>query len=189
MRNLLVDRLNRPTDGGIPDLEVTYDKSYGIEILRVRTRNTACCTGEIKARSHSGVEWNDKQRLYLTEVWELDRLSKTEDQRHLHLRFSRYKIQKDPGMPLMWYEASLKSDIFTAAFAQNAKLELGEEAEWTPAALLDSGIVEQLIRKAATMVKKMDGVGYWNDNQQDELLYSGITNPEAKPGEYVSKFW
>jgi hypothetical protein len=89
----------------------------------------------------------------------------------------------------MWYEASLKSDTITTAFQQNRELELGNEVKWTAKDLVKSGAVDELVRKAANMVKKMDGVGYFNDNQESELMRQYMPLPEPKKGKYLEKFW
>ncbi|KAI8956179.1 hypothetical protein F4801DRAFT_586281 [Xylaria longipes] len=163
-----------PKNDRIPELEVSYDKTYDIEVLAVRTRNRACCISETITKSTSSTQADprkDVQRLYISEVWEMDRLSKIENEQRIRLRFARYKSNNErSGMPLVWYEAVLKSDTLSGAFEQNENLELGNEVDWTSEDLLKSGAVEALIRKAADMVKNMDGVGYWNDNHQTDLL-------------------
>ncbi|KAI0402048.1 hypothetical protein F4802DRAFT_618208 [Xylaria palmicola] len=166
----------RATDDRIPELEVRYHKDYDVEILALRTRNIACCTSEtpsINMSSNQASSRNDILRLYISEVWEMNRLSIVETEQEIQLKFARYKdLNEGSAMPLMWYEATLKSDIFSTAFKQNKGLELGDEAEWKSEELLKSGAVEALVQKAADMVKRMDGVGYWNDNHQEELLHN-----------------
>ncbi|RYC60086.1 hypothetical protein CHU98_g6115 [Xylaria longipes] len=180
-----------PKNDRIPELEVSYDKTYDIEVLAVRTRNRACCISETITKSTSSTQADprkDVQRLYISEVWEMDRLSKIENEQRIRLRFARYKSNNErSGMPLVWYEAVLKSDTLSGAFEQNENLELGNEVDWTSEDLLKSGAVEALIRKAADMVKNMDGVGYWNDNHQTDLL-RGV-GKHAKGQEVVDKFW
>ncbi|KAI0447037.1 hypothetical protein F4803DRAFT_500788 [Xylaria telfairii] len=179
-----------PKNDRIPELEVSYDKNYNIEILAVRTRNTACCINETstaKTCSPKTEAQKDAQKLYLSEVWEMDRLNKTECEQSIRIKFARYKSNNErSGMALVWYEAVLKSDTISRAFKQNENLELGDEVEWTSKDLLNSGSVEALIRKAADMVKNMDGVGYWNDNHQTDLL-RGVRKPARSQD--VDKFW
>ncbi|KAI0106226.1 hypothetical protein GGR51DRAFT_571531 [Nemania sp. FL0031] len=181
-----------PKNDGLPELEVSYDKNYDIEILAVRTRNTACCTSHVSIKTTNPTQsalHKDVQRLYITEVLEMDRLNKVECGQHIQLKFARYKNNDEcPGVPLKWYEVSLRSATFSEAFQQNEKLELGDETKWTPE-LHKSGAVEELVRKAAQVVKNMDGIGYWNDNHQDELLRS--VAPVARPAgdQGITKFW
>ncbi|KAI1821926.1 hypothetical protein F4861DRAFT_532587 [Xylaria intraflava] len=164
----------RSMSGGLPELEVSYDTSHNVEILAVRTRNEACCVGRARTENISSTQTESNrnvQKLYINEIWEMDRLSKTVHEHRIKAKFARFKSPKDHlGVPLVWYEFSLKSDALSEAFRQNEKLELGDEASWTAEELLKSRPVDDLVRKAASMVKKMDGVGYWNDNQQKDLL-------------------
>ncbi|KAI0537972.1 hypothetical protein GGR58DRAFT_526756 [Xylaria digitata] len=179
-----------PKNDGIPELEVSYDKSYEVEVLVVRMRNTACCNSEVSTQNtlstHSSPH-TDVQRLYISEVWEMDLLSKGDIQQRIQLKLARSKNAESLNKPLCWYEANLKSDTFSNAFKQNEWLEFGDEVGWKSEELLESGAVEKLIRKAADMVKNMDGVGFWNDNHQTELQRRAA--PVAKPGQNITKFW
>ncbi|TGJ87642.1 hypothetical protein E0Z10_g1109 [Xylaria hypoxylon] len=181
-----------PKNDGIPELEVSYDKNYDVEVLAVRTRNTACCNSEVSIKNthrNQGSSHADVQRLYISEVWEMGLLSKGELEQRIQLKFARYKNNERSGMPLLWYEAILKSDTFSTAFEQNGKLELGNEVRWTPEELLKSGAVEELIRKAANVVKNMDGVGFWSDNLQTELQRRIVPAVKPAKGQYTAKFW
>ncbi|KAI1170260.1 hypothetical protein F4777DRAFT_595347 [Nemania sp. FL0916] len=183
----------KPTNDGIPELKVSYDRSYNIEVIVVRTRNTACCTRQEKNKDASSAQSGPvlhTQRLYISEIWEMARLSIVASERRMQLSFARYTGSAEGlGFPLVWYEAVLKPDTISTAFQQNEKLELGEEAKWTPEELLETGALEALVQTAGNMVKQMDGVGYWNDNHQDELLRDAV--PVVKPGRdgYVEKYW
>ncbi|KAI0419176.1 hypothetical protein F5X98DRAFT_385034 [Xylaria grammica] len=180
-----------PQNDGIPELDVSYDKGYDVEILAVRTRNTACCTSEISSiithPTHS-TPHTDVQRLYISEVWEMALRAKSDIEQRTQLKFARYKNNERPGMPLLWYEAVLKSDTFSMAFEQNEKLEFGEEVRWTTEELVKTGAVWELIRTAAFMVKKMDGVGFWNDNHQAELQHRVISSRPAVR-QNTPRFW
>ncbi|KAI1108856.1 hypothetical protein F5Y14DRAFT_434400 [Nemania sp. NC0429] len=116
-------------------------------------------------------------------------MSKVVSEQHIQLKFARYKNPKYPGMPLVWYEAALRSDTFSAAFQQNEKLEVGGMTEWRGVELMKSGAVEELVRKAAEMVKNMDGVGFWNDNGQAELLRAVAPARKVAKGQTTDKFW
>ncbi|KAI0867362.1 hypothetical protein GGS24DRAFT_515743 [Hypoxylon argillaceum] len=182
-----------PNNDRIPELEVSYSMSYDIEVLAVRTRNTACCTSKVSVKNTCSTQCSpqeDTQRLYISEVWEMDRLRKVENKQHVQLKFARYKRNDEhPGMPLVWYETTLKSDTFSAAFKQNEELELGNEVKWTPEELLKRGVVEGLVRKAANMVKNMDGVGYWNDNHQQEVLRRVMPTWKPLGSQNTDKYW
>ncbi|KAI0553314.1 hypothetical protein F4679DRAFT_571062 [Xylaria curta] len=180
-----------PRNDRIPELEVSYDKSYGIEVLAVRTRNKACCVSEMSTKNTCSPQTDlrtDVQRLYISELWEMDRLNKIENEHRIRLKFACYKRNNErSGMPPVWYEAILKSDTLSKAFEQNETLELGNEVEWVSEDLLKSGSVEALIQKAADMVRNMDGVGYWNDNHQTDLLRSA--GKPSRGQDVVDKFW
>ncbi|KAJ2998092.1 hypothetical protein NUW58_g436 [Xylaria curta] len=181
-----------PGNDRIPELEVSYDESYGIDVQAVRVRNIACCIGEASIASTFSTTTRprkDVQRLYISEVCEMDRLSISVDVQRIRLHFARYKRDDErSGMPLVWYEAALQSDTLSTAFKQNEKLELGNEVEWVSEELLKSGVVEALIQKAADMIKNMDGVGYWNDNHQKEVLRKVLPVTKLAKGEDAKVF-
>jgi len=176
-----------------PELEVSCDMSYSVEILAVRTRNTASCTSKkvtVNTPTVKTESLEDFQTLDITEVWEMDRISKQFDGQFMRLKFARYKTQLvQSSDPALWYEVSLRSDQISTALEQNRKLEVGEEANWEANALVDCGAVDKLINKAAQVVKKLDGVGYWNDNQQEGLLQKVAPAPKSKVGQDLDKFW
>ncbi|KAI1347563.1 hypothetical protein F5Y01DRAFT_329574 [Xylaria sp. FL0043] len=176
----------------LPELEVSFNKSHNVEILVVRTRNKACCIKEVWPTNTWPTQISPKkdvQQLYISEVWEMGLLNSSEIEGRIQFNFTRCKDNEGTDFPLVWYEASLKSDTFSNAFEQNKKLEFGDEVMWTTEELLKSGAVEELVRKAAKMVENMDGVGFWNDNHQNELLRR--VAPVGKPikGQYPQKFW
>ncbi|KAI0860709.1 hypothetical protein F4860DRAFT_503813 [Xylaria cubensis] len=180
-----------PKNDRIPELEVSYDKSYGIKVLAVRTRNKACCVSETSTKNTCSPQTDprtDVQRLYISELWEMDRLDIKENEQRIWLKFACYRRNNErSGMPPTWYEAFLKSDTLSKAFEQNETLELGDEVEWMSEELLKSGAVEALIQKAADMVRNMDGVGYWNDNHQTDLLRTA--GKPSRGQDVVDKFW
>ena len=116
-------------------------------------------------------------------------LSKGQVEQCIQLKFARYKDNEHTDIPLSWYEASLKSDTFCTAFKENERLEFGDEVKWKLKDLIQKGAVEQLIKKAAGMVKKMDGVGFWNENHQEDLISRIGAGAKAKKGETMEKFW
>ncbi|KAI1430331.1 hypothetical protein F5Y12DRAFT_709344 [Xylaria sp. FL1777] len=181
-----------PNDDRLPELEVSYNKSYNVEVLAVRTRNKACCISEVSTSNTCSTQTGphrDVQQLHIDEIWEMGLLSIGEIEQRIQLKFARYKDNERPDIPLVWYEAFLKSDTFSTAFEQNEKLEFGSEVKWESEGLLKSGAVEGLVRKAATMIKNMDGVGYWNDNHQEELLRRIAPVEKSTKGRALAKFW
>ncbi|KAI1306951.1 hypothetical protein F5Y03DRAFT_405849 [Xylaria venustula] len=175
----------------LPELEVSYNKSYNVEILMVRIRNQACCIHETSTKSTCSVpadSCKDVQQLYISEVCEMGQLSISEVEQRLHLKFARYKDDERLMSPSVWYEAVLKSDTFSKALKQNEKLEFGDEVTWKYEDLLETGYVEELIRKAAKMVTNMDGVGFWNDNHQVEL-HGLVAVGKPKKNQDPVKFW
>ncbi|KAI0815843.1 hypothetical protein GGR55DRAFT_686573 [Xylaria sp. FL0064] len=176
----------------LPELEVSFNKSHNVEILVVRTRNKACCIKEVWPTNTWPTQISpnkDVQQLYISEVWEMGLLSSSEIEGRIQFNFTRCKDNEGNDFPLVWYEVSLKSDTFSNAFEQNKKLEFGDEVTWTTEELLKTRAVEELVRKAAKIVENMDGVGFWNDNHQNELLRR--VAPVGKPmkGQYPQKFW
>jgi hypothetical protein len=127
--------------------------------------------------------------MYITEVWEMDRLSKIENEQGTQLKFARHiSRHQQPSMPPMWYEVCLKSDMISAALEENTELELGDEVSWTAQELLECGAIDRLVQKAADVVKGLDGVGYWNDNHQQEVLRSAAPVPKPAKGQFLEKF-
>ncbi|GAP82526.1 hypothetical protein SAMD00023353_0100730 [Rosellinia necatrix] len=191
--DLLLSLQVKPIGDRLPEIQISYDQNYSIEILVVRIRNIACCTSETNSTKDISTQpalRKDIQKMYISEVWEMDLINKVDDKRNTQLTFARNKGNSEySDIPLVWYEVSLKSDILSTAFEENAKLELGNEVKWTTEDLLKSGAIEELIRKAAYMVKNMDGVGYWNDNRQKELLHGIVQAKGPKKGQYVETYW
>lgn len=171
---------------------MSYNKSYNVEVLAVRTRNIACCIDDVIIKNtclSQASPHKDIQRLYISEVWEMSLRSGCEIEQRIQLKFARYKDNERPEIPLVWYEAVLKSDTFSTAFEQNEKLELGNEVMWTSEELLTSGAAEELVRKAANMIKNMDGVGFWNDNHQKDLLRRIVPAGKSMKSQNMAKFW
>ncbi|KAJ3577508.1 hypothetical protein NPX13_g3057 [Xylaria arbuscula] len=191
--NELVDSLQvTSTKDRLPELDVSYNKSHNVEILAVRTRNQACCISEVDIEATSSTPkkpLKDTQRLYISEVWEMNLLSNSESEQSIQLKLAGYKDNEHTGAPFCWYEASLKSHTVCTAFEQNEELEFGNEVKWASKDLIQSRAIEQLIKKAAAMIKNMDGVGFWNDNHQDVLLSRVGAGAKAKKGEDIDKYW
>lgn len=70
-----------------------------------------------------------------------------------------------------WFEANITSRKAEQILKENQGLGFAEEATWTPEVLQESGAIDDLIVSAAQTVKHMDGVGFWVNNQQDDMRY------------------
>ena len=81
-----------------------------------------------------------------------------------------------------WYEISVSSARADELFEQNKWLELGEEASWTTESLSTANVAQAMYLPACEMIKKMDGVGYWNENGTDvDKAMSTITASSTRP--------
>jgi hypothetical protein len=103
---------------------------------------------------------------------------------------SEYTTKSIPGYPHSWYEVGVMSTAAEAAFMGNETLEFGEESSWTEEGLQNAGVFSAICLPACEMVKKMDGVGYYNDNgvqvasaQQLEIVNSSCEATERNNGE------
>lgn len=105
---------------------------------------------------------NGKTLLNIIEVHDL--YFDKHDMRNLYSVYTPETIANREHQP-MWYEISLSSTVANKAFQENVNLEFGEESEWTEQALLDQEkFLQDLYLPANCMVKKMDGMGFYNDN-------------------------
>jgi hypothetical protein len=84
-----------------------------------------------------------------------------------------------------WFEVSISSAQLDNLLEQNENLELGEEAMWNPEGLSKLDLAKSIYLPACEMLKKMDGIGQYNNNGVD--VSSPTTNQiTAKPKE---EFW
>lgn len=83
-----------------------------------------------------------------------------------------------------WHQASISSVEADAKFEENKTLELGDLPSWTPESL--AGAAPAIYLPACKMLKGMDGVGYWNDNNVDPNAPVGYveTDPDAQRPTY-----
>lgn len=87
------------------------------------------------------------------------------------VHFSQRPEFKERGELGAWYEVSLQSKKVNEALQQNRDLELGEVVDWSPKELQEAGAFDELVRSAIEVVKHIDGVGYWGDNEQDTMIH------------------
>jgi hypothetical protein len=85
----------------------------------------------------------------------------------------------DGSFPL-WFEASITSTTADRAFAENRDLGFADEASWTPDSLKSAGVFDDLVKSATDVVKQMDGVAYWCDNQQDSTRHGEPPRSKAE---------
>lgn len=91
----------------------------------------------------------------------------------------------------LWHEISITSAEADKAFKENEKLEYGEEVRWSVKGMEERGVPDALMRAATSMVRQMDGVGWYNDNGQrtasmkdDDQTTSSVNETLAKPSKY-----
>lgn len=70
-------------------------------------------------------------------------------------------------------------------FKQN--LVLGEEPSWTPEKLSEVNAAQSMYLPACEMLKQMDGVGFYNDNEVDVKAAERQEPSEPESGPYF--FW
>lgn len=63
-----------------------------------------------------------------------------------------------------WFVVSIESSAANKYLEQNEKLELGEEAGWTPETMASAEVTKDLYLPACAMLTSMDRVGYHNSN-------------------------
>jgi hypothetical protein len=84
-----------------------------------------------------------------------------------------------------WFTASIESVRGKEILAQNADLELGDEAGWTPETFAKADILGDLYIPACQMLKQIDGVGYHNNNGVQRTF----RQPKTEPKEPEYRFW
>lgn len=86
----------------------------------------------------------------------------------------------------LWHEVSISSVDANKVFEQNKKLELGDEAGWTTEYLSKVHALEAMLLPACEMLKRMDGVGYYNDNG---VNHSRRARQLQSEGQSQDNFW
>jgi hypothetical protein len=82
-----------------------------------------------------------------------------------------------------WHEVSVSSAQAMEIFEQNLQLELGEEASWN---LSEVKAAEAIYLPSLEMLRKMDGVGWWNDNGVD---VKKVPPPPPRQAQQPYIFW
>jgi hypothetical protein len=120
----------------------------------------------IRVRRHSQYKsYDSKTLLNVTEVHNLDFNWEEGENGTIFFVTSSEKPNS------VWYEINLESVEAKVAFKDNLNLELAEETEWTAELLLHNGVVvNDICVPANYIITKMDGVGFYNDNETKPLL-------------------
>ncbi len=193
---MLIGCLHSPQKSGIPRLEFAIKTGYLVEIGIVRVRNVATCVRKKTSAFSSAVnEESGSSVLKISEVH--DMVTFTIDRGDETTYISEpFKGNLDKGELATWFEISMESKAVTSAFRENENIELGDEPTWSPEELRDAGAFETLTRAAIDTVKRIDGVGYWSNNNQDSMIH-GRPPGDAReanqgyrsPGAYKEVYW
>lgn len=84
------------------------------------------------------------------------------------------------GMFPLWYEACLQSSKINDAFDENRQLGFADEASWSAEKFRTENLFRELVNSATYLTKRMDGVGYWVDNNQGAKAYGKPPANEAE---------
>lgn len=110
-------------------------------------------------------------KLHITQVHCMKKKTIKKDDVVWRLSASPDLARPDAGCFPTWFEAYITSNKIDKALAQNHKLKFAEEASWTPESLQGSGAIGDLLKSATNTVQQMDGVGFYVNNQQDDMRY------------------
>lgn len=100
-----------------------------------------------------------------------------------HIKVEPSENDDTKGLANVWYEASISSVRLEKVFEENAKMEFGEEVQWTEAQLKEEGAFKSLYRPAIGMVEAMDQVGSGNNNGRNPFDESILSGAESKIGQ------
>ncbi|KAI0889279.1 uncharacterized protein GGS22DRAFT_196882 [Annulohypoxylon maeteangense] len=150
-----------PQKSGVPIVEITAKRDYQVDMLAFRTRNIASYT---KFNGASDV-------MEICEVHDMDPSDITEGDSKVTVQLEQRDVYQQLGQLGTWYEVSMQSKTVNKALQQNRNLEFGEEVDWSPKKLQETGAFDELIRSTIEVVKNIDGVGYWGDNNQDTVIH------------------
>jgi hypothetical protein len=87
-----------------------------------------------------------------------------------------------------WFEVSISSAQLDSILEQNEKLDLGEEAKWTPEELSELDIAKSIYLPALQMLKQMDGVGQYNHNGID-IRNTGAISQVSRKAKEIDPWW
>jgi hypothetical protein len=97
------------------------------------------------------------------------------------------KPSEKPGL-VHWFEVSIFSAELDVILKENEKLDLGDEARWTPEEISELGIAKSIYLPALEMLKKMDGIGQYNHNGLD--IRSGLSTTVSQVTQkHEDQYW
>ena len=139
-------------------------------------------------RVHRTCRYNSKDAKSILKISELQSLDI--DKKFVPKELSTYfklspaPLDRQPCEKLglgRWFEVSISSAQLNSILEQNEHLELGEEARWTPEGLSKLGYSNPIYLPALDMLKKMDGIGQYNNNGVD------VKKPDEKASQVTQK--
>ncbi|XXG98908.1 hypothetical protein Hte_005239 [Hypoxylon texense] len=157
-----------PQTSGVPNLELVLKKAYQVVICITRTVNIASYQ-----RNEAP---SDPSLLHIREVHDMS-TDATESNDEVSITLSPYPAATELGQLPKWYEVSMQSKIINIALNKNRDLAFGDKVGWSADQLLKGKGFDLLVRSAAQMVRKIDGVGFGGDNHQDTGIHPG---PDVK---------
>ncbi|KAK8083491.1 hypothetical protein PG996_002272 [Apiospora saccharicola] len=127
-------------------------------------------------------DWHAVCELEITQVGDMRHVVETVKGKVNYLIATEGDPRPDLGIFPVFYEACIKSTVAQRAFAENKTLEFAEEVEWTGKDLKAADVFKDLVTSATDLVKQMDAVGYWCDNQQKGMVHGKppVSTAEAR---------
>ncbi|KAK7969291.1 hypothetical protein PG988_008364 [Apiospora saccharicola] len=168
----LVDSLTVKINGtGVPELSFINHGDWHAVVRTVRIRRTAV---------YSSTKYQCE--LEITQVGDMRHVVETVKGKVNYLIATEGDPRPDLGIFPVFYEACIKSTVAQRAFAENKTLEFAEEVEWTGKDLKAADVFKDLVTSATDLVKQMDAVGYWCDNQQKGMVHGKppVSTAEAR---------
>lgn len=149
---------------------------YHVSVDQVRVRHIA--------RYRDGKDGNTLLNITMWQATNMD-LDAVDDGNHStrHIKVEPSENDDTKGLANVWYEASISSVRLEKVFEENAKMEFGEEVQWTEAQLKEEGAFKSLYRPAIGMVEAMDQVGSGNNNGRNPFDESILSGAESKIGQ------
>ncbi|KAK8090038.1 hypothetical protein PG997_004999 [Apiospora hydei] len=172
----LVESLTVKTNGtGVPQLSFINHGDWHAMVRSVRIRRAA-------------VYSNSKHQceLEITQVTDMSHRVDSVKNKVNYLVAEEGGASPTLGIFPVFYEACIKSTKAERAFAENKSLEFAEEAGWSGKDLKAAGVFKDLISSATSLVKRMDSIGYWCDNQQKAMLHGRPPMSTAEVGQRAS---
>ena len=176
---------------GIVDNLLVFPSADGQLDIYTKTTNKDLRIKEIFVRRstcHSTAIYPDLV-LHLTEIQNLIIDGQSGSKQHYHATAKSPDEMIASGNRL-WWEASLSSITVDEILRENNALELGEKANWTPEAIIDSGVVKNLYGLAKDLVTRIDSVGANNTGPKWNFSHGATkTMASKKPTMEDVSYW